>query len=379
MKDLILVMGGGIIGLSCALELSRRGVNVRLLETGRCGGQASGAAAGMLAPYSENVEAPDEFFMLCRESLSLYPAWQQLVRECSGNSFEYTPSGSLYVAYHEADLLGLQSRMNWQRTCGSSAVILQGDDLFEAEPGLSRKALAALWTPEESHIYAPDFVTALKSACLSSGVDIQEELGALDLAAWEDHIEVQAASGEIFTGDQLVVCTGAWAGELSGKLGMRIPVQPIRGQICAYTWDAEQTPLNHMVFSSQGYLVQKANGTLVCGASEDIAGFDTSVTDRGIRRLLQWNKNVVPALEQAEPFHRWAGLRPSTLDGRPLIGRVPQAERVVFAAGHYRNGILLSPVTAKLAANCVEGRPLQAWQHAFRPDRFGVAAKVLRS
>ncbi|MFI2857315.1 glycine oxidase ThiO [Paenibacillus sp. JSM ZJ436] len=375
MNDWI-IMGGGIVGLSCALELRLRGARVQLLETGICGGQASGAAAGMLAPYSENPEYPDEFFMLCRESLNRYPAWQQLVRELSGRDFEYTACGSLYAVYHEADLLGLRSRMNWQREYGSSAVILQGAELREAEPGLSPQVAAALWTPEESHIYAPDFVAALKDACLKAGVLIREGLEAVQLKEWEQGIKVVAQGGEVFQGDQLLVCTGAWAGELADELGIRIPVQPIRGQICAYAWGEERTPLRHMVFCNQGYLVQKSNGTLVCGASEDIAGFDTSVTDKGIQRLLKWNKKVLPALEQAEPFHRWAGLRPSTLDGRPLLGRLPQAERVLFAAGHYRNGILLSPVTAALAADYAEGKEMQAWHEAFRPDRFGAAARA---
>lgn len=113
MAETIIVLGGGIIGLSCAFELQRRGHQVKVLETRQCGGQASGAAAGMLAPYSENVEGPDEFFRLCHESLRLYPAWQQTVREISGCDFEYTASGSLYVARHAADLLVLEGRLLW--------------------------------------------------------------------------------------------------------------------------------------------------------------------------------------------------------------------------------------------------------------------------
>lgn len=372
MSETIIVLGGGIIGLSCALELRRRGAEVRLLETGSCGGQASGAAAGMLAPYSENVEAPDEFFAFCRESLSLYPAWQQMVREVSGLDFEYTECGSLYVAYHAADLLALEGRLSWQREHGSSAVILKGAELFAAEPGLSRDTVAALWTPEESHVYAPDFVKALEAACLQTGVHIHENLGALELVKWQEAVELRTADGQSFQGEQLLVCTGAWAGGLSDKLGVRMPVHPIRGQICAYAWGEEQEPLRHMVFCSQGYLVQKANGTLVCGASEDVAGFDTRVTEKGIRRLLQWNKKTLPALAQAEPFHRWAGLRPATLDGRPLIGRLENASRILLAVGHYRNGILLSPATAALAADHAEGKPVPAaWREAFRPNRFG--------
>ena len=116
-------------------------------------------------------------------------------------------------------------------------------------------------------------------------------------------------------------------------------------------------PVQHMVFGNQGYLVGKENGTLVCGASEDVAGFDTTVTDKGIDRLRKWNKQAFPFLEEKDPFHRWAGLRPSTQDGLPLIGPLSSSDgRVVFAVGHYRNGILLSPVTAELAADFIEGK-----------------------
>lgn len=367
----IIVMGGGIIGLSCALELRRRGLSVTLLEKGPCGGQASGAAAGMLAPYSENVESPDEFFRLCRESLSLYPQWQQAVKDISSVPFEYAETGSLYVARHEADLLALESRLEWQRSWGSGGEILTGSALFDAEPGLTREAVAALRTPVESHVYAPDLTEAVKRACLASGVQIHEHLGRIELAEWRERVALRAQSGERFEADRLLISTGAWVQEMSEPLGIRIPVHPIRGQICAYAWNEEREPLRHLVFTSQGYLVQKANGTLVCGASEDIAGFDTSVTDKGIRRLTEWNKQVLPVLGEVQPFHRWAGLRPAVLDGRPLIGRLNDAGHVFVAAGHYRNGILLSPVTATLIADSVEGKPLPEWCGAFRPNRFG--------
>ncbi|OZB96408.1 glycine oxidase ThiO [Paenibacillus sp. XY044] len=367
----IIVMGGGIIGLSCALELRRRGLNVTLLEKGHCGGQASGAAAGMLAPYSENVESPDEFFRLCRESLSLYPQWQQAVKDISGVPFEYAETGSLYIARHEADLLALESRLEWQRRWGSGGEILTGSALFDAEPGLAQGAVAALRTPAESHVYAPDLTEAVKRACLVSGVQIHEYLGRIELTECQKGVALLAGNGERFVGDQLLISTGAWIQELSETLGIRIPVYPIRGQICAYAWGEEREPLRHLVFTSQGYLVQKANGTLVCGASEDIAGFDTTVTDKGIRRLTEWNKQVLPALGEVQPFHRWAGLRPAVLDGRPLIGRLDDAGHIFAAAGHYRNGILLSPVTAALIADSVEGKQLPEWFGAFRPNRFG--------
>lgn len=368
MGEEILIMGGGVIGLSCAFELQQRGHKVTVLETVRCGGQASGAAAGMLAPYSENVEGPDDFFLLCRDSLGLYPSWQQRVKDVSGLPFEYSNTGSLYLAYHEADLLALEGRLLWQRRFGSSGRIIEGNDLFKAEPYLSRDIIAALYTPEESHIYAPHYVKALEQACLRLGVRIEEELRTIEVIHWLDELALQAGDGRIFTGDHLVVCTGAWAKELERTFNIQIPIYPIRGQICAY--ESKNDVAQHMVFGNQGYLVSKDNGTLVCGASEDIAGFDTSVTERGIAQLERWNKRIFPFLESLTPFHRWAGLRPSTQDGFPLIGPLQQAGHIIFAAGHYRNGILLSPVTAHRVADAVDGRFDLHMMQSFLPERF---------
>jgi len=368
MRESIMIMGGGVIGLSCAFELQRRGYQVTVLEINRCGGQASGAAAGMLAPFSENLEGSDAFFRLCLDSLRLYPDWQNNVKQASGQTFEYTNSGSLYIAYHEADLLALEGRLQWQRQSGSSGSIMEGDELFRLEPKLSRNVRAALYTPEESHLYAPHYVSALEHACRLMGVTIYENLDRLTVVEWQSGILIQSADQRVFSGDQLVVCSGAWAQELSDTFGIQIPVYPIRGQICSYEVDVK--PVQHMVFGNQGYLVAKENSTLVCGASEDVAGFDTSVTDKGIERLRKWNKQAFPFLENRSPFYRWAGLRPSTQDGLPLIGSLSSSDRVVFAVGHYRNGILLSPATAMFVADCVEGKRTPDDNQAFSPERF---------
>ncbi|MFX3635916.1 MAG: glycine oxidase ThiO [Candidatus Pristimantibacillus sp.] len=373
MKETIVIMGGGIIGLSCAFELQRRGHQVILLEKNRCGGQASGAAAGMLAPYSENMEGPDAFFQLCLESLQLYPEFQREVRQISGQAFEYTNSGSLYIAYHEADLLALEGRLLWQRQNGSTGTILTGDALFNIEPMLSRNVQAALYTPEESHLYAPDYVHALEQACRAIGVQIYEQLDSLAIVEWQREVVLQSADQRYFSGDRLLVCSGAWAQELASTFNIEIPVYPIRGQICAYKTDAK--PVQHMVFGNQGYLVAKENSTLVCGASEDVAGFDTSVTDKGIEWLRKWNKQAFPFLADSVPFHRWAGLRPSTQDGYPLVGSISSSNRVVLAVGHYRNGILLSPVTAQYAADLIEGKKTPEAYQAFSPERFGLRGR----
>ena len=373
MSSSILVLGGGIIGLSCAFELRRRGFRVTVLEIGKCGGQASGAAAGMLAPFSENTEEPDPFFRLCLESLRLYPDWQRDIKEIAGPGFdfEYTNSGSLYVFYHEADILAMETRMQWQNEYGAAAELLDANGLSKLEPKISPKAAGALYYPRESHVYAPGYVKALEQACRLTGVVIRDGLERVSVSALEGGAAVTAASGERIAGDLLVVCSGAWTGLMEETFGLPIPIYPIRGQICAY--ETPDMPVNHMVFCSQGYVVTKRNGTLVCGASEDVAGFDTSVTRRGIARLQSWNGKLFPFLAGMQPFHEWAGLRPATNDGFPLIGALKRSPSVIFASGHYRNGILLSPVTAQLVANLIEQRGTgDIPMAAFDPERFNV-------
>ncbi|WP_096189804.1 glycine oxidase ThiO [Evansella halocellulosilytica] len=368
MGERVIVLGGGVIGLSTAFECQKRGYDVTVLEKVSCGGQASGAAAGMLAPYSEIGEDPDDFFTLCLQSLKMYPSWQQDVKKEANLDFEYTNSGSLHCVYHEADLLSLQTRQQWQQNFGAESYILQGDELFRHEPELSKDVIAAMYYPEESHVYAPDYVLALEQACRNIGVTIYDHLEQVDIKNWQEDILLTSKSGKTFPGDRLIICSGAWAAELEEIFGISIPVHPIRGQICAY--DTPKNKVKHILFSSQGYVVPKGNGTLVNGASEDIAGFDTTVTEKGIQRLTKWNKNLLPFLAEESPFHTWAGLRPATLDGFPLIGKLSEAPHITFATGHYRNGILLSPVTGHLIADLLDNKKEIVPIGSFSPERF---------
>ncbi|MFC5469058.1 glycine oxidase ThiO [Cohnella suwonensis] len=374
MPESVLIIGGGIIGLSCALESARRGFRVTVLEQDAFGGQASGAAAGMLAPFSENTEGPDPFFRLCLDSFYRYPDWVRQLEEQSGHKAELCSSGSLNVVFHEADLLPMQTRLAWQRNYGVPLEMLDESELHRLEPGLSRRAVGALYCPVESHVFAPKLVNAVEEACRRAGVRLIPHAGQLtNLEAGSvSGVRVTMANAGSWRGDRLVVSTGAWSGFLREWVPITVPVHPIRGQICCY--DAALGDIRHMVFSSQAYWVRKKDGSVVCGASEDVAGFDRSVTERGIDRLTRWSGRVFPFLEGAPPLRSWAGLRPATLDGRPLIGCVPGYPEIIVAAGHYRNGILLSPVTAAMVGDLLEGKTDPAG-NAFGLDRFARMAE----
>lgn len=373
----VLVIGGGVIGLSAALACRLRGLLVILLERGVTGGQASGAAAGLLAPFSENGEQPDAFFMLCRESFAMFGEWLDMVGEWSDRDVHLEKSGSLHAVFHEADEWPMMNRADWQRGAGARAEWLDAAELCRLEPALNPQVAGALLYPDEAHLQAPAYVAALREACERSGVVIEEGIEKLVITEWRDEIGLEMGGsgaereGKRWSGGKLLLCTGAWSANWQEVLGLLLPVHPIRGQICAFPVSVGE--VRHILFSPQGYAVGKQNGTLVVGASEDVAGFDTTVTDMGISRLLRWSRQLLPMLAERTPVHSWAGLRPATRDGRPLIG--PVSDNVFCAFGHYRNGVLLSPVTARLAADWAAGAeevavPVAEWMAAFDPWRF---------
>ncbi|MDG0790418.1 glycine oxidase ThiO [Cohnella ginsengisoli] len=375
MKRTLLVLGGGIVGLSCAYEALKQGWRAIVVDRGEIGGQASGAAAGMLAPFYENGDGPDAFFRLCMDSFARYPAWTAEIEDVAGARAGFVRSGSLHVAYREADRLPLFGRLAWQARHSAGLEWLDEAALSRIEPSLPPGLAGALYCPEEAHVQAPLLVKVLAGAC--------ERLGArlLPLAGELTDIGQGAAGGlsarfeahGTIGADALCCCLGAWSGLLADWLRLRIPVHPIRGQICAY--DPAPVSLRHIVFGPQAYWVGKPDGSLVCGASEDEAGFDRTVTAGGIGRLVRAGGRMFPVLAGAAPARSWAGLRPATLDGWPLIGPAPGRSGVFVAAGHYRNGILLSPATSAafgrwLAAGGGAGGDEAS--EAFRPDRFGV-------
>lgn len=363
-----MIVGGGVIGLAAALACKQSGMETIVLEKDRCGGQASGAAAGMLAPFSEIGEDPDDFFRLCLHSLRMFPDWVDTVRRLSGESFEYTQSGSFHVAFHEADLLELESRKRWQSEFSIEAELLEEGALKRRLPLLNAAAKAALFYPEESHVYAPAYVRALKIACVREGVVLHEHCGNTTVSLSANGFVAETETGETYSGDRLVLSAGAWSAQWEKMLGIRLPVFPIRGQICSYA--LSPGTLGSIVFTSQGYFVQKQSGQFVCGASEDVSGFDARVTERGIRRLQMWAEKMFPFLKKERLASSWAGLRPATQDGFPLIGKVPGRHDVILATGHYRNGILLSPITAHIVCNLLQDKEPHIAISAFDPGRF---------
>lgn len=367
----VVVVGGGVIGSSVAYHLAREGLSVALLERDGLAGQASGAAAGMLAPIGEALhdgEASTALAHWGRRSLALFPELCARVRELSGIDPELEPSGLLRVAADSAEaerLCGLADR--WP---DAGLVWLEPEEACRHEPLLTAEQAGALWSPQEAHVRSPLLSQALARAAEQLGAEIRPDSEVRDLRLERDAVVgVRTDEGDWSAG-RVVVCTGAFSGALQEwtRGAWSPPVTPVRGQICSL----EPLPpsLGSIVWGDGAYLVPKRDGSLVVGATEERVGFDRRVTAEGLASLLEAAPRWVPSLREAGFREGWAGLRPGSPDALPGIGPVPGIEGLLVAVGHHRNGVLLSPVTGRLVCDCVAGKALPREAAVFDPSRW---------
>lgn len=321
----VAVVGGGLIGLASALELADRGLSVRVFDRGDPGAQASWASAGILGPQSE-VHAPSPMLDLCRASFALYPALQKRLGADIGLHLD----GTLHLAFDDAEAAALEGTARWQRQAG-----------LRIEERRHGGARLALFFPDEGRVDSRRLLDALRAACAAAGVAIERR----DIADLAD-------TGARHT----VVCAGSWSARLAP-----LRVFPVRGQMLAL----RTPPPACVVFGGGGYIVPRGTATLV-GATVEDSGFDSRTTTAGRESLLGIARKL-GAPPDAEVIDHWAGLRPGTPDGLPYFGRVRPG--VAVATGHYRNGVLLTPVSAKIVASLVLDGPPPVDLAPFSSDR----------
>ncbi|MBO8164568.1 MAG: glycine oxidase ThiO [Brevibacillus sp.] len=361
-----LVIGGGIIGLSLAYELAGRGLSVTVLEQGDWGGQASVAAAGILGPLQE-FDQPGPLFDLGLASLALYPEWVAELREVTGIDPQLVLDGILRVAMDEREQAAFWERYGWQQAKGCQVQWLENSQLKRMEPNLSGDAKAAIYSPAEGHVNSRMLLKALTAACQIRGVRLESGVVATaPVLRGQRVIGVESSVG-MYQAEHTIIAAGAWTGLIGRWLSLTLPIRPVRGQVAAVS--SEEIPLKRVIFGTNGYIVPKKDGRVIVGATEDEAGFRLGVTLAGLARVLQGVRLYVPALGQAAFLDAWSGLRPATADGLPLLGPLPGWEGIAVASGHFRNGILLSPVTAKRMADYLTQNDLEPLR-PFLPARF---------
>lgn len=358
----VTIVGAGIIGLSIAWELSRRGASVRVIERGAAGRETSWAAAGIL-PAARRDTATDPLERFRGLSHELYPSWVNSLEANSNIDSGLRRCGGLYLASSIGEAATLVANVEYQRDLKIDATLLTRDQLATDEPALAEWAnsiqfRAAVLSSDECQIRPPDLLAALLTACRASGVRIDEFTEA-ELRIHDAHAAVQmlgsSIPGTLAESDFVVVCGGAWAGQVANHVGLANSVIPVRGQMLLYNFSTP--PLRRIVNEGHRYLVPRADGRLLVGSCEEEVGFQKGTTAEVLEPLIRWAESVLPAIVGRRPEKSWSALRPGTIDGFPMIGRVPKVANLFLAAGHYRSGIHLAPATAMVIADMIFGQP----------------------
>jgi glycine oxidase len=365
----VVVLGGGVVGCATAFYLARAGASVTVIEPQELAAGASGAAAGMLAALSdEGGDRGPAFQQLCLDSLHLYGELLPDL-EATGIDLRYRRSGVMHLALSAAEADHLRHRYENQRALAPDLRWLEASQIAAEEPEASPRAVAALVSPQEHYLDPQRLVLALAEAARRHGARIEVGRPFSRFRPRGDRIVAVDAGGARFQADAVVLAAGAWTVRLARRIGAFVPVRPIRGQMLALRGPA--TPLRRVIWGEKAYLVPRENGLTFVGATVEDVGFRQRTTATALARLRRGASGLVPGLAIARVASAWAGLRPGSSDGLPILGRLPGWSNAWVATGHFRNGILLSPITGKLIAESVlAGRDAPALA-PFSPRRFG--------
>ncbi len=365
----VVIVGGGIIGGSIAFDLAGRNLRVAVLDRQELMREASWAAAGMLSPAPDCPSAIP-LLPLGRASLSLYPKFVGAVEDASGERTGFRTGGALEVICHGDAERELSTLVALHHGLGLACEPLPLDEARLMEPALGRDARAAAFLPDECSVEPRALTAAVLAAAASAGAALCPGVEATSLVLEANKcIGVKTLAGEIIHAAQVVLAAGCWSSQIL-EAAPYAPTLPVRGQMAALRHSGR--PIRHVLRSERGYLVprgEESPQTVVVGSTIENAGFEKRVTSGGIEKILSAANELAPELAKAEIIETWCGLRPGTPDQLPILGPV-EIEGLVFATGHYRNGILLAPVTAKLIGEWIAERRKSLDWEAFSPMRF---------
>jgi glycine oxidase len=363
----VLIIGGGIMGTAAAWELARHGVKVVVLERSVPGAEASSAAAGILGAQAE-AHAPGPMAELCLASRARYAKFARALEEETHIDVGYRECGVLRVAFDRASAAKLRIENAWQAKRRLSVERLGTRELARLEPGLSPKLLGGVRFPGDARVEPKALLRALHIAALGRGVTFRSGAFVRRVVVEGDRaIGVGLDDGSVLRANNVVVAAGSWTSLIDG-LGLPSGrVVPARGQIVEL--ELPSPPLSHVVFGPGAYLVPRDDGRVLVGSTVEFVGYERKVTAGAVRDLLTHAIALLPALEHAELRATWSNFRPYTKDELPLLGRTPIAS-LFFSTGHYRNGILLAPISAEIVRAAVLGQRPPIALAAFRPERL---------
>lgn len=348
----VAVVGGGVIGLATAWRARQRGLEVVVLDRGDLGAGTSRAAAGMLAPVGEADAQERGLLRHNLESARRWPSFAAELEDVTGLDVGYRACGTLLLARDRDEAEHVERERALRERLGLRVERLLGSAARRREPALSPALRLALALPDDHAVEPARLVAALVEACARAGVHLfprrEQDVGSIPA-------------------ERVVIAAGAWSGALGD-----VPVRPVKGQALRLRDPSGPGLCEHVLRFEGGYLVPRGDGRYYLGATMEERGFDTAVTALGVHELLREAAEVLPGILELEIDEAFAGLRPGTPDNAPIVGTDPHDERIVWATGHFRHGILLCPITAELVADeLTGGRP----DHAFRPERFATATE----
>lgn len=363
----VTVIGAGIVGCAVACELARRGARVRVIDVRGTGRGATHASAGMLPPAIEGHSPA--LFQLGLASLALYDDFIARLRGEGAPPFEYARTGSLQVAFDAAgadDLTRLADRLTGD---GIDHDVLDAAAIRRLEPQLADSITTGLLIPQHGHVAAQALATALAESAHRLGAEFSTGC-VMAVSAAGAHVAVRAEGPGVVESDAVVIAAGSWSGHICGDGVAAVPVKPIRGQLVHLK--AAHPVATRAVWGASCYIVPWRDGTVLVGATVEDVGFAEEATASGVRSLLTAATSVMPSLDAAAFVGVRTGLRPLTPDELPVIGPASTTERVVYATGHYRNGVLLAPLTARLVGDFLVDRRHGPELALTCPARFGL-------
>lgn len=364
----VLVVGSGVIGCAVARHLAREGARVTVVERDRPGAEASWAAAGMLAPLAE-ANGPDPFLDLLLRGREAFPACAAALREETGIDVGYSDAGTLVLALTDEDECEMEHRLAWQKAAGLPVERLSACEARALEPGISPATRWALRFPGDHQVENRELARALWTAAARAGAEFRCGTGVAGVLRDGSRVAgVRLQTGEQLAAASVVVAVGCWAGRLEG-LPRPLPVLPVHGQLVAVEVIPQR--FRHSIDSARGYLVPRADGRLIAGATVERGVWRKAVTPAGVCSVLAAAMEMAPWIADLPIAATWSGLRPGTPDDLPILGPDPEVPDLFYATGHFRNGILLAPLTGELIGEMVLGRDPGADLAPFGIGRFG--------
>ena len=369
---MILIIGGGIIGLSIAWRLVDIGKKVIIIDKKNLGKEASWAAAGMLSGRLDLKPCEKKLLPIFEKSHLAWPKFAEELENKSGKSIGYKKEGTLRVACDLDEEKKLKNNYDFLKNNKVNITWLSGDKIRDKEPYVSNNVLSGFFSPDDHHVnnrYILDaLITILKKN--KNNCIFKENTEVEKIITNKNQVIGVKTNNEIIKTKEIIVCSGAWTSKIKNIEIKEVPIRPVKGQMVCLKIPKNISLLKHILWRENVYLVPRNNSDLIIGATEEEMGYDKSLTVGGIYNLLKIAREVLPAIEDLSIVESWSGLRPTSRDDAPIIGPSKKLKGLIYATGHHKNGILLAPLTSSVIKNYYLNGNIGNDFNNFEPGRF---------